>query len=114
VAHQRLRLSILVLASAAAAPRVLFVGNSYVFVNDLPQIFSSVAGSAGHAPYEIKSATPGGATLLQHLSSPATLKLIDEGNWDIVIVQAHSQEAAASELDPVERAPTNHQGTIRS
>jgi hypothetical protein len=84
-------------APDSSSPRVLFIGNSYTGVNNLPQIFHEVAASAGHAPSAIKAVTPGGATLYQHLNSPATLQLIDEGNWDIVILQAQSQEAAMSE-----------------
>ena len=84
----------------SSSPRVLFIGNSYTSVNNLPQIFHDVAASAGHAPSEIKAVTPGGVTLYQHLNSLGTLKLIDEGNWDIVILQAQSQEAAMSEQFP--------------
>jgi hypothetical protein len=81
----------------SSSPRVLFIGNSYTSVNNLPQIFYDVAASAGRAPSQIKANTPGGATLYEHLNSPGTLKLIDEGNWDIVILQAQSQEGAMSE-----------------
>ncbi len=81
----------------SSSPRVLFIGNSYTSVNNLPQIFHDVAAGMGHAPSEIKAVTPGGVTLYQHFNSPDTLKLIDEGNWDIVILQAQSQEAAMSE-----------------
>ena len=87
-------------APDSTSPCVLFIGNSYTSVNNLPQIFCDVAASAGHAPSEIKAVTPGGVTLYQHLSSPGTLKAIDEGNWDIVILQAQSQEAAISEQLP--------------
>jgi len=83
-------------APVSSAPRVLFIGNSYTSVNNLPRIFHDVAASAGHEPSEIKADTPGGMTLYQHLASPGTLQLIDAGNWDIVIVQAQSQEAAMS------------------
>jgi hypothetical protein len=87
-------------APESTSPRVLFIGNSYTGVNNLPQIFHDVAASAGHAPSEIKAVTPGGVTLYQHLTSPDTLKTIDEGNWDIVILQAQSEEAALSEQFP--------------
>lgn len=92
---------------AAPAPlpqRVLFIGNSYTRFNNLPQLFHDIAASTGRAPAEIKAATPNGMTLRQHLHSPDTVKLIDEGNWDIVILQAQSQGAAKSEQDPVVRA----------
>jgi hypothetical protein len=87
-------------APDSTSPRVLFIGNSYTGVNNLPQIFHDVAATGGHAPAEIKAVTPGGVTLYQQLNSPDTLKLIDEGNWDIVILQAQSMEAAMSEQFP--------------
>jgi hypothetical protein len=34
---------------------------------------------------------------MQHLHLPATLKRIDEGRWDFVVLQGQSQEAAMSE-----------------
>ena len=86
-------------APGSSLGRVLFIGNSYVGVNNLPQIFHEVAASGGRAPSEIKAVTPGGVTLYQHLNSPGTLKVIDEGNWDVVILQAQSMEAAMSEQD---------------
>ena len=84
----------------SSSPRVLFIGNSYTSVNNLPQIFHDVAACVGHAPSEIKAVTPGGVTLYQQLNSPDTLKAIDEGNWDVVILQAQSLEAAMSEQFP--------------
>jgi len=84
----------------SSSPRMLFIGNSYTSVNNLPQIFQDVAACVGHAPSEIKAVTPGGVTLYQQFISPDTLKFIDEGNWDIVILQAQSQEAAMSEQFP--------------
>ena len=79
-----------------SAPRILFISNSYTSVNNLPQIFHDIAACAGHPPAAIESVTPGGATLHKHLNSQGTLKQIDEGNWDIVVLQAQSQEAAFS------------------
>jgi len=84
-------------APALAPQRVLFIGNSYTSFNNLPQIYQRIAASAGHAPRQLKAAMPDGMTLHAHLVYPATLSLIDEGNWDVVVVQAQSQEAAASE-----------------
>ena len=85
-------------ADVPAFPRVLFIGNSYTSFNNLPQIYHDIAASTGHAPSAIEAAMPNGASLSQHLHSADTLRLIDEGRWDIVIVQAQSQEAARSEL----------------
>jgi len=98
---QRLLLILTLLATivAEASPsRILFVGNSYTSVNNLPAIFKEVVASAGQPPPTIEAATPGGKTLEQHSRLPETLAKIDKGNWDVVIVQGQSQEAAMSEV----------------
>ena len=85
-------------AVAAQSPgRVLFIGNSYTGVNQLPAVFGEVVKSATHASPLIKSATPGGQTLHQQLGQKPSLELIDEGNWDVVVLQGNSLEAAAAE-----------------
>ena len=90
----------LALAAAEKMDRVLFIGNSYTGVNQLPKVFGEVLKSAqGSAPV-IKSSTPGGQTLLQQLSQKGSLALIDEGNWDVVVLQGQSQEPAFAEIDP--------------
>ena len=96
-----LALALLFVAGLAeAAPlRVLFIGNSYTSVNNLPAIFKEIATSAGNEAPTIEAATPGGKTLEQHSKLPDTLAKIDKGNWDVVIVQGHSLEAAISEVD---------------
>lgn len=77
--------------------RVLFIGNSYTFYNKLPDLFVEMVKSAGGKPPLVKSHTPGGCTLIKHSKDPKALALIDEGNWDVVILQGQSQEAALSE-----------------
>jgi hypothetical protein len=102
--RDRRRLAFLLLALVLAWPalatppaRVLFIGNSYTGVNNLPAIFKEIVASAGAPVPHIEAATPGGRMLHQHLNLPGTLEKIDKGNWDIVVVQGHSQEAALSE-----------------
>jgi len=80
-------------------PRILFIGNSYTSYNDLPKLFQQVVASTGAAAPEAKASTPGGSPFAQHLQEAGTLKLVEEGNWDVVILQGQSQEAAASEDD---------------
>jgi hypothetical protein len=91
-------------AWAADAPkRVLFIGNSYTGVNQLPRVFGEIVKSAGLAVPEIKSATPGGQTLQQQLSQQPSLALIDEGNWDVVVLQGQSMEPARAEANEAVR-----------
>lgn len=87
-------------AADKEALKVLFIGNSYTGVNQLPAIFKEIALSGGQAEPVIKSSTPGGKSLEQHLSIKGTLALIDEGGWDVVVLQGQSQEASmAQEFD---------------
>jgi PKD repeat protein len=70
--------------------RVLFLGNSYTQVNNLPQLFVNVAQSTNDA-FIIDSNTPGGHTLQQHNSNASSLSKINQGNWDFVVLQEQSQ-----------------------
>jgi len=87
----------LAVPAVAAPTRVLFIGNSYTGVNDLPQIFRDIVASTGAPAPEVRATTPGGKLLEQHLREPAALKLMDEGNWDVVVLQGQSQESALAE-----------------
>ena len=70
--------------------RVLFIGNSYTFVNNLPGTFASMARAHGHAVYTDMIA-PGGATLADHAASREVLDKIRTGHWTWVVLQEQSQ-----------------------
>lgn len=70
--------------------RVLFLGNSYTEVNDLPQIISNIASSNGDS-LSYLSYTPGGHTLQNHFTDPISISLINQGSWDFVVLQEQSQ-----------------------
>jgi hypothetical protein len=69
---------------------VLFLGNSYTQVNNLPLLTSEVAASVGDILL-FESNTPGGYTLEGHSSNQSSLGKIMQGNWDFVILQEQSQ-----------------------
>jgi hypothetical protein len=70
--------------------KVLFIGNSYTAVNDLPALLSSVAQSAGDSViYE--SNCIGGYTLQLHSTNATTLQKIAQGDFDFVVLQEQSQ-----------------------
>lgn len=70
---------------------VLFIGNSYTSVNNLPVIISSIAQSMGdEIMYD--SQLLGGATFNTHASNSTTYTKINSNPWDYVILQAQSQE----------------------
>jgi hypothetical protein len=76
-----------------AQTRVLFIGNSYTAVNNLPQLTADCALSIGFAgfPMEIASSTPGGTTFQVHTTNTTSQSLINQGNWDYVVLQEQSQ-----------------------
>jgi hypothetical protein len=74
----------------AISKRVLFIGNSYTYVNDLPLMLKNVAASAGDTVI-YDSYAPGGYTLQQHAADAAALNKIMQGNWDFVVLQEQSQ-----------------------
>ena len=90
-----LSLVIAVLAGCARAEplpppvRVLFIGNSYTYVNDLPHRFAELA-QAGRHPVIVDMAAPGGWTLQQHAGSAETSRKIEESPWAFVILQEQS------------------------
>ena len=93
-------------APAAGKPlSILFIGNSYTSVNQLPSIVQAMAASAGYAKPEVGANLPGGRTLLQHSQNPKTLELVDQGSgggapWDVVVLQEQSQTPAFAEVNP--------------
>jgi len=71
--------------------KVLFLGNSYTSVNDLPQAIHDVALSAGDT-LVFDSHTPGGYQLIDHSLDVISQNKIMAGGWDYVIIQGQSQE----------------------
>src|SRR5689334_14390410 len=77
--------------SASKKARVLFLGNSYTYVNNLPALIAGIAlGQGDSLIYD--SNCPGGYTLYGHFTDATSISKISAGNWDYVVVQAQSQE----------------------
>lgn len=70
---------------------VLFIGNSYTYVNDLPSVFSQLTTSLGDEA-TVDSKTNGGFTFQNQLSDPVTMTKIHAKPWDYVVLQGQSQE----------------------
>ncbi len=82
--------SIFIINTEAQTVRVLFIGNSLTFTNNLPLMFSNLAQANGKQIFT-DNATGGGATLQDHFNSPSTIAKIQQGNWDYVVLQEQSQ-----------------------
>ena len=74
---------------------VLFLGNSYTYVNDLPNMVKQIALSFGDT-LNYDQNTPGGATLQMHTTNSQTLSKISLKEWDNVVIQCQSQEPSFS------------------
>ena len=88
-------IALFILFSSAASgqgqtKRVLFIGNSYTGVNNLPQLVNDVAASTGDSIY-FDSNTPGGQNFYGHTFDAGTVSRINAGNWDFVVLQEQSQ-----------------------
>ena len=70
--------------------RVLFVGNSLTYVNDLPATFSELARSGGHK-VEVAMVAAGGAALSDFVSSSELSETLATSQWDYVVLQEQSQ-----------------------
>ena len=67
--------------------RVLFIGNSHTFFNDMPQTFKKLAESAGF-PTEVEMIAHGGRPLSWHLQEMVEIRFsLLYGKYDYVIVQ---------------------------
>jgi hypothetical protein len=70
--------------------KVLFIGNSYTYVNDLPALLSNAAQSTGDSVI-YDSNCIGGYTFQLHSTNATTLQKIAQGNFDFVVLQEQSQ-----------------------
>ncbi|MFI5310320.1 MAG: hypothetical protein ACHQQ3_03740 [Gemmatimonadales bacterium] len=70
--------------------RALFIGNSYMYFNDLPSVVGDLAKAAGERPFVAEEVLVGGSTLERHLAQGDALKAIARRKWDVVIVQEQS------------------------
>ncbi len=68
--------------------RILFIGNSYTYCNELPTMLAQLA-SAGGKDVDVHQVTAGGVTLEWHAQNEATLAALYE-SWDYVVLQEHS------------------------
>ena len=74
----------------SSCTKVLFIGNSYTFVNDLPEMFAELA-EAGQHPVMVGSSAQGGWSLAMHTQSKDTVDLLNSTKWTYVILQEQSQ-----------------------
>ncbi|MEA1970283.1 MAG: SGNH/GDSL hydrolase family protein [Thermodesulfobacteriota bacterium] len=69
--------------------KVLFIGNSYTYFNNLPFMLENLSSAVGKA-VQAQSVTRGRKTLQWHWHNPQTLDILDQGHWDFVVLQEQS------------------------
>ena len=78
----------LILFASAQTSKVLFLGNSYTYVNDLPELISMMMSSSGEE-MDYQMSAPGGCTFQQHCTVSSSY--IHQPGWDYVVLQEQSQ-----------------------
>ena len=89
-------LTVVILESCDSQPstRIMFIGNSYTFMNGgLDKQLKGLATSA-----ETECIAIGGYTLESHWKDGNALRKIREGNWDYVILQEQSQTPVINQI----------------
>jgi hypothetical protein len=70
---------------------ILFIGNSYTYVNNLPGWVRQLSIEAGETPsLETEMVAIGGASLQRHWKMGEALKQIQSQQWDYVVLQEQS------------------------
>lgn len=72
--------------------KVLFVGNSFTFFWNMPQLVQAM-GEDQNVPLLVRQSTASGSNLEQHWKGKKDLKtkaLIEKGDWDYVVLADHS------------------------
>jgi len=78
------------------AKRILFIGNSYTYYNNLPTMVKNMAASTGDK-LDASSYTVGGTSLEEHFANAGTTGALKQGGWDYVVLQDQSQRPALEE-----------------
>ena len=75
---------------APCVTRILFLGNSYTYFNNLPALVSELARAGQQCKVETRMVAPGGKRLKDHWESPASHEALNSQAWDFVILQDQS------------------------
>ena len=67
--------------------RILFIGNSLTYANDLPTLVQHLGASNSARPVAVSSVAFGGYSLEDHWNRGAALAAIKQGGWDLVVMQ---------------------------
>lgn len=101
-----MRAALLALLLSAFAPgprRVLFVGNSLTYVNDVPALVARISAGLG-APLETHSVVHPDYGLEDHWNDGVVRRLLTDQRWDVVVLQQGPSSLPESGTNLVEYA----------
>lgn len=75
--------------------RILWIGNSYTYYNDVPGMVEKT-GKINGIPISTTRILKGGEKLSGHLKNPELHKQLEKGGWDYVVIQEFSSGPAYS------------------
>ncbi|MFT5858122.1 MAG: hypothetical protein ACI865_000206 [Flavobacteriaceae bacterium] len=79
-------------ASADSIPlKILFIGNSYTHMNDMPKMFDKIASKAG-LNVIVEQSAQSSATFQIHSERREMFEAINKRKWDYIILQGFSRE----------------------
>jgi hypothetical protein len=79
-----------VLSQHSTTTHVLFIGNSYTYFNNLPEVFALLAEGGHHGKVETAMVAPGGWRLKDHWEKGTARELLESKKWDFVVLQEQS------------------------
>jgi hypothetical protein len=97
-----LALAALVALSTAAQPaapaplRVLLVGNSLTYFNEMPRMLAQMASAPGATPLRVAFCGAGGLRLENQWERGEVVRALGAAQWDVVVLQGQSVESTDS------------------
>lgn len=82
--------------------RVLFIGNSYTFVNNLPGLLIELSAHESK-PLDAEMIAEGGATLANQWNEGKALAAIQRGGWDYVVLQEQSTLGSGAVVNGIDQ-----------
>lgn len=90
--------------------RVLFIGNSHTYFNDMPQMFAEIC-EANRIPAEVTMLAHGGKTFGFHVQEPEVRFNIMYGNYDYIVLQHRAHPMG--EYDEMAQAAAELVGMVK-
>lgn len=87
--------------------RVLFIGNSYTYFNNLPEVFAKMVDASHLKKVEYAMQAPGGWRLQDHWDHGQARQAIQSKKWDYVVLQDQSQLGDDHVIDGKPRITTD-------